>query len=179
MDNFERVLHAVRRRLDSRSSSFQTSSEHGQFLIRTHLASRLNVFSFSFEHVWLLVETHLASRSNVFGCTLKCISFERIWLLVRMRFIQRSNASRLWSKQVHTLSERVWTKNALYLFLDEYYIWRSSIHTLDNFELFINHQHYFSSFKLLHHSSHFAKSLFNRQRDYCTCAIKPSLCSDN
>ena len=42
------MLH-VRRRLESCSSSFQTSSKCIHFLIRTGLASHSNVFGFSFE----------------------------------------------------------------------------------------------------------------------------------
>ena len=148
MDNFEQVSDAVRKRLESRSSAFQTLSEHGRFLIQTHLASRSNAFGFL---------------------------FERVWLLVRTRFIQQSNTSRLWSERVHTWSERVWTKNALYLVPDGNCIWRSSIDRFDNFELLIDCQHYFSLFKLLRHSSQFTKIFFNQQRDYCTCAIKPRL----
>ena len=176
VDNFERVSDAVRRCLKSRSSTFQTLSEHSRFLIRTRLASCSNAFtcSFSFEHIWLLIRKRLASHSKAFG-----FSFEQVWLFIRTRFIQWPNKSRLWSKRVHTRSERIWTKSALYLVPDGDCIWCSSIDRFDNFELFIDCQHYSTSFKLLYHSSHFAKILFNRQRDYCACAIKPRLCSDN
>ena len=164
MDNFRRVSDIVRRRLGSRSSAFQTFSKRGLFLIRTRLASRSSAFS-------------------AFG-----FSFERVWLLVLTRFIQLSNGSRLWtervhtrSERVHTRSERVWTKNVLYLVPHGDCIWCSSFDRFDNFELLIDRQHYFwnSSFKRLRHSSHFAKILFNRQRDYCAWAIKPRLRSYN
>ena len=59
VDNFERILDAVRRHLESRSSAFQTLSKRGRFLVRMRLASRLNAFSFSFKRVWLLVRTRL------------------------------------------------------------------------------------------------------------------------
>ena len=102
VDNVERVSDAVRRRLESRSSVFQPSSERGQLLIRTGsfkcvwhlvrtcLASRWNAFSFSVEPAWLFIRTP-------FG-----FSFERDWLFVRRHFIPRPNASRLWSERVPT-----------------------------------------------------------------------------
>ena len=93
--NFERVLDAVRRRLESGLSTFQTLSERGQLLIRKCSASGSNVFGFSFEH---------------------------IWFFIRMCFIQQSNESRLWSELVHTQSKHAWTKNVLYLVPDEYCI---------------------------------------------------------
>ena len=79
--------------LESCSSSFQTLSQRVWFLVWTCLPSRWATFGFSFEHVCLLVETRLASRSN---------------------------ASRLWLELVHTWSECVQTKNALYLVSDWY-----------------------------------------------------------
>ena len=172
MDNFDRVSDAVRRRLESRSSVFQTLSEHGQFLIRMHLASHSIMFSFSFKRVGLFVRTRWAFPSNALG-----FSFERVWLLVWTCFLQRSNASRLWSECVVSRANTFGQKRVISL-PDGYCIWCSSIVKLDNFELFINHQRYFSSFKLLRHCLHFAKILFNR-RDYCTCAFNPRLCSDN
>ena len=87
MDNFERVSDTVRRRLESLSSTFQTLSERGQFLIRTRSASRSNAFSFLLERVWLLVQMSLASCSNAFGSLFKCVSFEGVRLLVQTYFI--------------------------------------------------------------------------------------------
>ena len=164
VDNFERVSNGEKRRLESRSSVFQPSSERGRLLIRTR----------SFKCVWRLVQTRLASRLNTFG-----ISFEHVWLLVRTRLAFRSNTFGFSFEPV-SYSDRtgpgcganafIHGANALgqktrYLVLDGYCIWCSSIDRLDNFELFIDRQHYFSSFKLRRHSSHFAKILFNRQHD--------------
>ena len=80
------VSDSVWRRLESRSSGFQTLSELVQFFI--HLAPRSNVFSFSFKRIWLLIRTRLAFHSNAFGYL-----FKHIWLLVWTSFVQRSNAS--------------------------------------------------------------------------------------
>ena len=146
----------------------------------TRSVTHSNAFGVLFERVWLLVQTCLASRSNPFGFLFEMFGL-LVWtrlVFVRTRFIQRSNASRLWSERVHTRSKLAQTKNALYLVPDGYCISCSSINKLDNFELFIDHQHYFSSFKLLRHSSHFTKFLFDRQCDYCSWAIKPRLCSN-
>ena len=113
------------------SNAFGTLFEYVWRHVRTSLASHLNAFGFSFELVWLFIQT-------CFGFSFKCV-----WLFVWMCFIQRLNASRLWNECIHTLSERTWTKNVLYLVPDGYCIWCSSIDKLDNFELFINRQHYF------------------------------------
>ena len=100
MDNFERFSDVVRRRLETRSSAFQTWSECGQLLIqkqsfecicglvRTRSASRLNLFGFSFEHV-------SAFRSNTFHTTI-----ERVQAVERTRsYVERTRLD----------------KNALYL----------------------------------------------------------------
>ena len=155
MDNFERVSDPVIRRLESRRA-FQTLSECCRFLIWTRLTSHLNAFGFWFECAWLFVRTRLASCSNAFGFLFECVSYND-WTRPGW------GANTFGQKRVP----------------DGYCTWCSSIDRLDNFRLFIDRQHYFSSFKLLRHSSHFAKALFNQQRDFCACAIKPRLCWDN
>ena len=164
MDNFFGYCKKVFGFLFERVSDFE----------RTQLVTHLNPFGFSFQRVWLLVPTRLACRSNKFWLLVWiCLAFHLNAFHTMIECIQAV-------EQTHSYLE--WTclyKNTLYLVPDRYCIWCSSIDKLDIFKLFIDRQHYFSSFKLLRHSSHFAKILFNQQRDYCACAIKSRLCSYN
>ena len=154
-------------------SNFQSLSENGRFLIRTCLASRSNEFSFSFEHVWLFARTRLASRSNTFG-----FSLERVRLLVRTCFIQRSNTSRLSIKRVHTRSDQFGqrTRYTLCLMGTVYDVPASTdliIRAFHRSSILLFFVQTFPPFFALR------QNLFNWQHDYCTCAIKPKLCSDN
>ena len=167
MDNFEPGSDAVRRHLESHSSVFQTWSKRVRLLVRTHLASRSNAFGFSFEPVWLFIRTRLASHSNTFSFSFERFSYND--------WTHPGCGANAFIRGANTFGQ----KNALYLVsTGTIYHVPASIN-FDHFELFIDRQHYFSSFKLLRHSSHFAKILFNRQHDYCACAIKPRLRSDN
>ena len=150
------------------------SVTHSNAIVQTRLASLSNMCGVSLERVWLFIWPRSAFHSNSF------------WLLVRTRLAFCSNMFSInswthpgWGANAFILRANVLGQKTCYLVHDWYYIWCSSIDKLDNFELFIDHQHYFSSFKLLHHYLHFAKILFNRQHDYCARANKPRPCSDN
>ena len=164
MDNFEQFSDAVSC-LETRSSAFQSCSERSRLLIRTR----------SFKRVWGLVRTRLASCSNPLG-----FSFEHVFAFRSKAFgfsLQRVSYND-WTRPGCGANEFICGANELGQKIRyTMFLTGTAYDVPASINLIISR--FSSSSTLLFFVWTSTSFFFNRQRDYCACAIGPRLCSYN